>query len=206
MQEDLRKLKKRTGEGSDSESDDDHKRKRRVGPSYLEQELAKYSKGRGRAAKAGNKRGRRDEEEDLLAEMSKFSRKVTELPDDNDEGDAETGGREQPSGEGEEGIDVDDDVGWMKHKLKFEVDEKELTRRAEEEYAVRVHPSHECSSAELFRSLIHEPKHGSWLMRSDEDPVRHALGSGRAKAGMHSMRLVWFRVAKSLDTIRHVAC
>jgi peptidyl-prolyl cis-trans isomerase SDCCAG10 len=36
----------------------------------------------------------------------------------------------------EEGLEVDDDVDWMKHRLKFDVDEKELTRRAEDEYSV----------------------------------------------------------------------
>lgn len=191
MQEDLRKLKKRTGEASDSESDDDHKRKRRIGPSYLELELAKYSKGRGRAAKAGNKRGRRDEEEDLLAEMSKFSRKVTELPDDDDDDDGEgQDGRDrsQPAADGEEGIDVDDDVGWMKHKLKFEVDEKELTRRAEEEYAVCVHRAFEGLSTQSHRSSILEPKRGSWRTRSDADQVHHALAPDLAKAGASEAR------------------
>ncbi|WVF69542.1 hypothetical protein IAT40_004320 [Kwoniella sp. CBS 6097] len=147
MEEDLRRLKNRRGNASDSDSDSDWGSKRRKGPSVLEQELAKYSKGRGRAAaKHGNKRGRRDEEDDLLKEMSRFSSKVAraEQEDDDDDDDededkaqrGDEGNLRSGGGEGEEDLEVDDDVGWLKHKLKFIVDEKELTRRAEEEYSV----------------------------------------------------------------------
>ncbi|KAK6903458.1 hypothetical protein I203_106961 [Kwoniella mangroviensis CBS 8507] len=135
MEEDLRRLKKRTGDASDSDSDEGRS-KRHKGPSVLEQELAKYSKNRGRAAaKHGNKRGRRDEEDDLLKEMSRFSSKVAKAAPDEDEEPTTrpTDGDEQA---GEDDLEVDDDVGWMKHSLKFLVDEKELTRRAEEEYSV----------------------------------------------------------------------
>lgn len=134
MQEDLRKLKKAAGDDSESDSDSSEaRRKRRKRSSYLEQELAKYSKGRGRAAaKAGSKRSRRDEEDDLLAELGAFSKRVAA-----DAGDAnEDEERAVVGEEDEEGLEVDDDVGWMKHSLKFMVDEKELTRRAEEEYSV----------------------------------------------------------------------
>lgn len=138
MQDDLRKLKKAAGDDSDSDSDSSEaRRKRRKGPSYLEQELAKYSKGKGRAAaRSGNKRSRRDEEDDLLAELGAFSKRVIadEAGEDEEDGRApELGGVD---GDGEEGLEVDDDVGWMKHRLTFVVDEKELTRRAEEEYSV----------------------------------------------------------------------
>lgn len=126
MKDSLRNLKKRTGEASDSESDDEARRKRRAGPSQLEQELAKYAKNRGRAAaRAGNSRRRREEEDDLMAEMTRFSQKVV------------------ASGEASEALEPDaEDDGWMRHKLKFEVDEKELTRRAEDEYAVSLWPFH----------------------------------------------------------------
>lgn len=131
MEDDLRKLKKRRD--SDSDSDSDSRRKRRAGPSVLEQELAKYSKNKGRAAKQGNKRGRRGEEEDLLKEMSKFSQKVAATVDDED-ADEEP---DRPDGQLDpDNLEVDDDVRWMKHSLRFVVDEKELTRRAEDEYAV----------------------------------------------------------------------
>jgi len=127
MQDDLRALKKSQGNDSDSDSDSDSRHKRRKGASYLEQELSKYSKGRGRAAK-GNKKNKR-EEEDLLAELGAFSKRVTA-------DDAGQGVRGIDDEEIEGGLEVDDDVDWMKHRLKFDVDEKELTRRAEDEYSV----------------------------------------------------------------------
>jgi peptidyl-prolyl cis-trans isomerase SDCCAG10 len=131
MQDDLRALKKASGQDSDSDSDTSStRRKRRKGPSYLEQELAKYQKGKGRAAaRAGNKRSRRDEEDDLLEELGAFSKRVTGMGDEERDLDEDEGGEE-------EGLEVDDDVDWMKHRLKFVVDEKELTRRAEDEYSV----------------------------------------------------------------------
>jgi peptidyl-prolyl cis-trans isomerase SDCCAG10 len=133
MQESLRKLKKRTGEASDSESDEES-RKRRRGPSFLEEELAKYQKGRGRAIlRSANTRKRREEEDDLLAAMTQFSKKVSDTPlDAIDDGE----GPDEKGSEGGEPLEVDDDVDWMRHSLKFLVDEKELTRRAEDEYAV----------------------------------------------------------------------
>jgi peptidyl-prolyl cis-trans isomerase SDCCAG10 len=126
MQENLRNLKKRTGEASDSESDDDS-RKRRKGPSYLDEELAKYQTNRGRAIKrTANTRRRREEEEDLLAGMTTFAQRVAESGADAADGE------DVP----EEDLDVDDDVNWLRHDLKFLVDEKEVIRRAEEEYSV----------------------------------------------------------------------
>lgn len=129
MQNDLRALKKSQGNDSDSDSDSDSRHKRRKGPSYLEQELSQYAKGRGRAAK-GNKKNKR-EEEDLLAELGAFSKRVT--ADDGGKGLRDL---DEGEGGGEEGLEIDDDVDWMKHRLKFDVDEKELTRRAEDEYSV----------------------------------------------------------------------
>ena len=149
MQDDLRKLKKSTGNNSDSDSDssETRRKRRKAGPSYLEQELAKYSKGKGRgraAASKGGKRAKRDEEEDLLAELGAFSKRVIadQAEEDEDRGmDMQEdvsglGGGGIGDGNGEEGLEVDDDVAWMRHRLKFQVDEKELTRRAEEEYSV----------------------------------------------------------------------
>ena len=135
MQADLRKLKKRSGNASDSDSDDD--RKKRRGPSALEEELSRYAKNRGRAAARqhqATRKGRRDEEDDILAQMAMFTKKVAK------EADEEDARRRQEALEAEEeGAEVDNDDGWMNHDLKFEVDEKELTRRAEEDYAVSAH-------------------------------------------------------------------
>lgn len=148
MQADLRKLKKRSGAASDSESGSDSGR--RKGPSYLEQELSKYFKQRGLAAKARhtNRKGKKDEEDDLLEAMNKFSRKVKKEADEEAEDRRRAEEREkrikEEQAEFEEENarmeaaveDVDDDVGWMRHDLKFEVEKDENTRRAEEDYTV----------------------------------------------------------------------
>lgn len=143
MQDDLRKLKKRTGRGddsSDSESDDDdRRRKRRQGPSYLDQELAKYSTNKGRAAKT--KSGRRADDDDLLEQMSSFAgrvKKAAGVDEGDDEQDGDEKAPEPASGEteGEEPLEVDDDVGWMSHALKFDKDNADQVRRAEDDYTV----------------------------------------------------------------------
>ncbi|WVN91022.1 uncharacterized protein L203_106269 [Cryptococcus depauperatus CBS 7841] len=141
MEEDLRRLKRRDS-ASSSESDS----RRPKGPSYLEEELAKYASSRGRAAvRAGKKRGRNDED-DLLKEMRNFTKKITDAGDSEPEDELNDRNREMDEmektqkerSEYDEGdaLDIDDDVGWMRHRLKFEVDERDLTRRAEDEYAV----------------------------------------------------------------------
>lgn len=137
MQDDLRKLKKRAGEASDSDSTSETRRKRRRSKTtHLEQELASYAKGRGHAAaRTGNRKGKRDEEDDLLKEMGRFSKRVA-LAEDEDDGRVHPERVEVEAVVDDGGIEVDDDVGWMRHRLKFIVDEKELTRRAEDEYAV----------------------------------------------------------------------
>lgn len=130
MQEDLRALKKRMGEDSESDSDDDEKyRRRRKGAVYLEEEMAKYKKGRGRAATRHSAKGRRGDDEDLLRDLGMFSQKVLAMGDDDG------AGREGD----EDGLEVDDDVGWMRHALKFEEEKSEETRRAEDEYTVSQH-------------------------------------------------------------------
>ncbi|WOO84739.1 Peptidyl-prolyl isomerase CWC27 [Vanrija pseudolonga] len=134
LQDDLRYLKKRQGEGSDSESDDStsHK-KRRKGADYLEEEMAKYTAGRGRAAKRSyNRKSRRDDDDDLMKDLSMFSKKVLAVdPDAAYDSDDEKGAEG-----GEEGVEVDDDVGWLRHALKFQHEVSDETRRAEDEYTV----------------------------------------------------------------------
>lgn len=130
MQEDLRMMKKRMGEDSDSDSDTSStRRKRRKGPSALEQELAKYSKGRGRAATRHSRKGRRDDDDDLMRDLGMFTKKITEMENDG-------GAQEMGHGEDEGGQEVDDDVGWLRHALKFEHEVSDETRRAEENYTV----------------------------------------------------------------------
>lgn len=145
MQEDLRALKKRIGEDSESDSDDDDKyRRRRKGAVYLEEEMAKYKRGRGRAATRHSAKGRRGDDEDLLRDLGKFSQKVLAMGDDDG------AGKERD----DDGLEVDD-VGWMRHALKFEEEKSDETRRAEEEYTVS------CTTAFglTVRSSILELKH-----------------------------------------------
>lgn len=134
MQEDLRMLKKRTGQDSDSESEDEEeRRKRRRGPSALEQELSKYKHARGRAAREKyNRKDRRDNDDDLMRDLGMFTKKVLEADEDEEPGDYGENGEAAD----EEELEVDDDVGWLKHSLKFAAEISDETRRAEDEYTV----------------------------------------------------------------------
>lgn len=95
--------------------------------------MAKYTAGRGRAAKRSyNRKSRRDDDDDLMNDLSMFSKKVLAVdPDAAYDSDDEKGGEG-----GEEGVEVDDDVGWLRHALKFQHEVSDETRRAEDEYTV----------------------------------------------------------------------
>lgn len=159
MQEDLRMLKKRQGQDSDSDSEDEEaRRKRKKGPSFLEQELAKYKRGRGRAARtARDRKDRRDNDDDLLKDLNKFSKKVLEM--ETERTDAAEGDEEG----GEEALEVDDDVNWMRHALKFEHEISDETRRAEDEYTVSAWYDY----ANRLRSSTHEQRQESWQKRRE---------------------------------------
>jgi peptidyl-prolyl cis-trans isomerase SDCCAG10 len=123
MQARLRKLdKKRAGsDASDSESDvDDRPTKKRSGPSFLEQELAKYSSAR----QVKGKRGKRDED-DLLSALSSFAGKIRQAE-----------GGEEEVDRAEDDQEVDDDVDWIGHKLRAAKDDGSESRRAESDYTV----------------------------------------------------------------------
>ncbi|GHJ87261.1 hypothetical protein NliqN6_3663 [Naganishia liquefaciens] len=138
MQAKLRKLEKRAAASDDDSSDSDDARdakRKRTGPSFLDQELAKYS-----AARRGNRKGARKDEDDVLSALSSFTSRIRKNgPEDNEE---ETAQKEEERGDGlpgsaEEGIEVDDDVGWMSHALKAVNDgNADQTRRAETDYTV----------------------------------------------------------------------
>ncbi len=134
MQAKLRKLDKARA-GSDSDDSDDSSsgkpaKNRRAGPSFLDQELAKYSAGR----RGKRKPGKRDED-DLLSALSSFTGKLRRV--DRAETEEERKGLDgEGEGGGDEGIEVDDDVEWMSHLLKAAKDDGEETRRAESDYTV----------------------------------------------------------------------
>ncbi|GMK56903.1 hypothetical protein CspeluHIS016_0307430 [Cutaneotrichosporon spelunceum] len=131
MQEDLRMMKKQMGQDSDTDSEDEEqRRKRRRGPSALEQELAKYQNARGRAAREKwSAKDKRSKDDDLLRDLDLFSKKVMEAEADEEAMD-------ENGDVAEAGLEVDDDVGWLRHSLKFEHEISDETRRAEDEYEV----------------------------------------------------------------------
>jgi peptidyl-prolyl cis-trans isomerase SDCCAG10 len=136
MQAKLRKLDKRRAgsddDSSDSEDEGGDKKRKRTGPSVLDQELAKYA-----ASRRGNRRGVRKDEDDVLSALSSFTSKIRKnAPEEEDA--HETPPDNAPEAEGE-GLEVDDDVGWMSHALKAVNDgNAEQIRRAETDYTVRI--------------------------------------------------------------------
>ena len=140
MEAEIRRLTRRR-EGGDDSDEEAGKKKAKTQKSYLAEELAKYAKGRGLHKKG---KGRKDEG-DVLAAMNKFrdmlqsSTSVGGVNEDEDE----AGGNESGDAEGEikpqeeeEGMEVDDDRGFMNHALHFPKDDGEETRKAERDYEV----------------------------------------------------------------------
>ncbi|KAH7885723.1 cyclophilin-like domain-containing protein [Phlebopus sp. FC_14] len=141
MEAEIRKLNRRRDGGEDSDEESARK-KAKKGKSYLEEELAKYSKGRGLYKKS--KDGRRKDEGDVLAALNSFrgmlqgtsrSKWAPDLDADEkmDEGDNVPDAA--PGGE-EPGMEVDDDRGFMNHALHFPKDDGEESRKAERDYEV----------------------------------------------------------------------
>ena len=133
MEADIRKLTRKTR----GDVSDDEPTKKRPKKSYLEEEMAKYTKSR--TARPKDKDGKRKRDEgDVLAALNSFRSKLQNAsPDDDDVGDAEEGEEKAPEATGEEdpGMEVDDDVGFMSHLLHFPKDDSEVLK-AEREYEV----------------------------------------------------------------------
>jgi peptidyl-prolyl cis-trans isomerase SDCCAG10 len=104
----------------------------KVKTSVLQAELASYSRGRG----GGKGKGKAKEEDDVLAMLGSFRKKMqSAAPVRNAGGDSDG----EDKGSDEEGArEIDRDEGWMGHRLIEERDEKaaEQTRRAETDYEV----------------------------------------------------------------------
>ena len=142
MEAEIRKLTRRR-EGSEDSDEEAEKKKAKTQKSYLADELAKYAKGRGLQKKG---KGRKDEG-DVLAAMNNFrgmlqasSTSVWSANGGEDETDG-NGGHDDGDGEikpqeEEEGMEVDDDRGFMNHALHFPKDDGEETRKAERDYEV----------------------------------------------------------------------
>ena len=131
MEADIRKLARRRGD-SDSESEQERKAKKAKGPSALQQELAKYSKG-----PKTSKKGARKDESDILAALSNFRSKIRNNEDDAPQldSDGDRDAKEDDSAETQE-REVDDDVGWLRHRLNFPKDDGSTTAQAMDHYEV----------------------------------------------------------------------
>lgn len=140
MEADIRKLARRR-EGS--VSDDDRPTKKAKGPSQLEQELSRYATKRVvvRRDKEGKKRAK--DEGDILAAMESFRGKLqTAAPGDSPPPEDEVKPVDPFSAEAilpppeEEGVEVDDDHGWLGHRLQFPKGNDEEVGKAERDYEV----------------------------------------------------------------------
>jgi peptidyl-prolyl cis-trans isomerase SDCCAG10 len=140
LERDIKKINaKRSGE---VDSDEERKRKKAKQKSALDEEFAKYEKSRGLKGKRDGKGRKTRDEGDVLAKMDAFRGKLrsTLFDDDADE----DGGHEEPeAGAAEEGargeevgLEVDDDTGFLAHKLHFPKDNDEEVAKAERDYEV----------------------------------------------------------------------
>ncbi|KAF7309382.1 Peptidyl-prolyl cis-trans isomerase [Mycena indigotica] len=138
LEAEIRSLQKRRG-GGDSDDELEAMRKQKKTKSYLEEELARYSKGRGLHSKrdAGGKRVK--DESNVLAALNAFRGKLArvevEMPDAED-GDGKDTEKEGPALADDPGIEVDDDAGFLSHALHFPKDDGEETMKAERDYEV----------------------------------------------------------------------
>ena len=137
MEAEIRNLQRRK-RGSDDEDDEDENSQRKAKKSYLNEELAKYAKGRGLHKKGKKKK----DEDDVLTALNSFRGKlqssvVVDRPElgDDGAGGEETAAVADVEG-GEEDMEVDNDTGFMTHALHFPKDNGEETIKAERDYEV----------------------------------------------------------------------
>jgi len=140
MEADIRKIARRRAGSASDDSEDERAKKKLKGPSALTQELAKYEKGRGRRAPVrGGDAPRRKDESDVLAALESFRGKLQRAPEaagtDDVHAAADSMDVADDDGEVEEGIEVDDDFGWLGHALHFAKDDSEVGK-AERDYEV----------------------------------------------------------------------
>ncbi|KAK2465481.1 hypothetical protein APHAL10511_002373 [Amanita phalloides] len=143
MEAEIRKLaKRREGEGSEEEM-----KNKKAKKSYLEEETAKYTKGRG-THKKGKDGKRRVDESDVLAALSSFRDKLQSQKwlagetddvtiDEEIKAPGMTGDGNEDEVRGEDpGMEVDDDFGFMNHALHFPKDDGGERQKAERDYEV----------------------------------------------------------------------
>lgn len=123
MESEVRKLQRRRN-GSDDYGDVKKKPKK----SYLNEELAKYSKVKGIYAK-----GKKRDEGDTLAVLNSFRGKLQDTMSVDDVGMSVV---QENDGAVEENMEVDNDFGFLSHELHFPKDNGEETEKAERDYEV----------------------------------------------------------------------
>ncbi|KIM38328.1 hypothetical protein M413DRAFT_447828 [Hebeloma cylindrosporum] len=131
MESEIRKLQKRRDGNDSDDSDAAAQRAKKAKRSYLSEELAKYSKGRGL-----HKKGKKRDEGDVLAALSSFRGKLQSsmFVDEEPAGEGVVAAK-KPAGEEDTAMEVDDDTGFMGHALHFAKDDVEETK-AERDYEV----------------------------------------------------------------------
>lgn len=135
MEAEVKRLARRR-DGGDSE--EERNTKKTKNKSHLEGELAKYEKSRG-----VHRKGHKKDESDVLAMLAGFRSKLqssTVAKDDDEMMDASSTNDEvitqSIEGVEGEGMEVDNDLGFMGHLLQFPKGNEEEVRKAEREYEV----------------------------------------------------------------------
>jgi len=133
MEAEVKRLARRR-DGGDSE--EERKTKKTKNKSQLEEELAKYEKGRGI-----HRKGRKKDESDVLAALAGFRSKLqTSVVAREDDEAMDVSAEDTEAGtqtiEGQSGLEVDSDRGFMGHLLQFPKGNEEEVQKAEREYEV----------------------------------------------------------------------
>jgi len=127
---------KRLARGRDGgDSEEERNTKKTKNKSHLEEELAKYEKGRG-----VRRKGHKKDESNVLAALAGFRSKLQTAKDDDEMMDVSSANDEMvtQSMEGVEGeaVEVDNDLGFMGHSLQFPKGNEEEVQKAERDYEV----------------------------------------------------------------------
>jgi peptidyl-prolyl cis-trans isomerase SDCCAG10 len=132
MEADIKRLARRR-DGGDSE--EERRTKKTKNKSELEEELARYEKGRG-----AHRKGRKRDESNVLAALAGFRTKLQTAVVAGDETKDESKGDAEPGTQEEEGdrntIEVDNDLGFLGHLLHFPKGNEEEVEKAERDYEV----------------------------------------------------------------------
>jgi peptidyl-prolyl cis-trans isomerase SDCCAG10 len=136
MEAEVKRLARRR-DGVDSE--EERNTKKTKNKSHLEEELAKYEKGRG-----VHRKGHKKDESDVLAALAGFRSKLQTsmvAKDDDEMMDASSANDETVTQsiegvEGEAVMEVDGDLGFMGHLLQFPKGNEEEVQKAERDYEV----------------------------------------------------------------------